>query len=320
MAYIKKNSVFISSTGRTGTQFFGKKISDSIEDCFSVHEPAVVWLSRPKEWREKSKIFGPFRMTIGQFLPSNSMFKLSADRAAGRIDDDKAREYVYKQRKRYVSKVKQSLYVESNAHLYGVLDLLSDIFPNCKIVYVIRDPRTWIRSALNTSEYVLYSPIDFRFFKASVRAIDFEDDPYYDKWNRMSKFEKYCWYYNKVNSYVLSHMSGKENFKIFRFEDLFQAPNKVSEFQRMLDFATDFCHRKYHYELKEEMIEKKVHARAKKGKLPHWREWEPNLSKIITEHCGRWFREYDYGKEKEWREKLKAAGVLLSLDEQLFQL
>ncbi len=309
MAHIYKNSVFICSTGRTGTQFFGKRISDSIEDCFSVHEPAAVWLSRPKEWREKSKIFGPFRMTIGQFLPSNSMFKLSADRAARRIDDAKAKEYVYKQRKRYISKVRQSLYVESNAHLYGVLDLLTDIFPNSKIVYVIRDPRTWIRSALNTPEYVLYSPIDFRFFKASVRAIDFEDDPYYNHWDQMSKFEKYCWYYNKVNEFALDLMKGKDNFRVFKFEDLFQSKDKVSEFKNMLDFVTDFGDRKYHYKLKEEMIEKKVHSGAKRGKLPHWREWEPTLAKSIMDHCAKWFREYDYGDEKEWRDKLKVKGV-----------
>lgn len=305
MSYIYKNSVFICSTGRTGTQFFGKRISDSIEDCFSVHEPAAVWLSRPKEWREKIKIFGPFRMTIGQFLPSNSMFKLSADRAAGRIDDAKAREYVYNQRKRYVSKIKQSLYVESNAHLYGVLDLLSDIFPNGKIIYIIRDPRTWIRSALNTPEYVLYSPIDFRFFKASVRAIDFQDDPYYSRWEQMSKFEKYCWYYNKVNTFALSLMDGKDNFQIFRFEDLFQSSDRVSEFKNMLDYATDFKNRQYHYQLKEEMIEEKVHSRAKNGELPHWREWDPSLAQTITEHCSRWFQEYGYGMEDEWLKKLK---------------
>ena len=309
MPYIAKNSVFICSTGRTGTQFFGKRISDSIEDCFSVHEPAAVWLSRPKEWREKSKIFGPFRMTIGQFLPSNSMFKLSADRAAGRIGDKKAREYVYKQRKRYVSKVKQSLYVESNAHLYGVLDLLSEIFPNCKIIYVMRDPRTWIRSALNTPEYVLYSPIDFRFFKASVRAIDFENDPYYHRWEQMDKFEKYCWYYNKVNSFALSLMQGKDNFRIFRFEDLFQSSDRVSEFKSMLDFATNFENHQYQYHLKEEMIKKKVHSRSKKGKLPDWNEWEPRLAQTIMEHCSRWFLEYGYGKEQQWLMKLKGTSV-----------
>jgi len=248
-------------------------------------------------------------MTIGQFLPSNSMFKLSADRAAGRIDDAKAIEYVYKQRKRYISKVKQSLYVESNAHLYGVLDLLSRIFPHCKFIYIIRDPRTWLRSALNTPEYVLYSPIDFRFFKASVRAIDFKEDPYYHRWDQMSKFEKYCWYYNKVNTFALSLMVGKDNFRIFRFEDLFQASDRVCEFKNMLDFATNFEHQQYPYRLKEEMIEKKVHSRSKKGKLPHWREWEPGLAQIIVEHCSRWFREYDYGNESEWLSKLKKAGV-----------
>jgi hypothetical protein len=301
MKQIEKDSVFISSTGRTGTQFFGKFLSKQINNCYSVHEPAAVWITRPREWYKKRKIFGLFRATIGQFFPSTSMFKLSADRATGRIDDDKAREYVYKQRKDYVENIREPLYVESSTHIFGVIDLIAEVFPNSNFIFVIRDPRTWIRSAYNAFEYLLYSVLDFRFFEASVRAIDFPNDPYYFEWKHMSKFEKYCWYYNFLNSYVIDKMKDKTNFKVFRFEDLFHNKNRKGYFDEMLHFATNINHsQNYKYSLEENMLDNKVHSRSKKGLLGHWKTWGEDKIKIIQKHCKRWFDEYNYGKEPNW--------------------
>ena len=44
-------AIFITSMGRTGTQFLGYKMSQMIDDCTSVHEPDVLWLDRPNEWQ-----------------------------------------------------------------------------------------------------------------------------------------------------------------------------------------------------------------------------------------------------------------------------
>jgi hypothetical protein len=304
--YIEKDSVFISSTGRTGTQFFGRFLSEEIEDSFSVHEPVALWLSRPYEWHKKRKNFGWFRMTIGQFLPSTSMFKLSADRATGRIKDEKARRYAFNQRKDYVGNIRQSLYIESNTHLFGVLDLIDDIFPDSNFIFVIRDPRTWVRSALNAPEYVLYSFLDFRFFQASVRAIDFPEDPYYHNWKKLSKFERYCWYYNFLNTYVMNKMKKKKNFKIIKFEDLFYSKHRKDYFEEMLYFATGVNHsKKYNYKFDEKKLEKKVHSRSKMGLLKHWKSWDKEKARIIQKHCKRWFEEYNYGKEVEWLSNLR---------------
>jgi len=305
MNEIKKDAVFICSTGRTGTQFFGKMLSSKIEDCYSIHEPGALWLSRPYEWGKKRKRFGFFKMSIGQFMPKHSMFKLSADRATGRIGDEKARRYVYYQRKEFVESIDESLYVESNAHLFGVLDLIDEIFTNCNFIYIVRDPRTWLRSALNTKEYVLYSLIDWRVFKASLRAFDYPDDPYYNRWKQMSKFERFAWYYNKVNSFVFDKMPGRKNFRVFKYEELFKSSTREKNFREMLDFAITFNHDKqYDFRIKEQTLDKKVHSGSKKGQLPHWRDWSNEMAGIVEEHCGQWMEKFGYGQEEEWQRKL----------------
>ncbi len=46
----KRPCIFITSAGRTGTQFLGYKMSHMIEDCTSIHEPDLLYISRPHEW------------------------------------------------------------------------------------------------------------------------------------------------------------------------------------------------------------------------------------------------------------------------------
>ncbi len=103
-------------------------------------------------------------MTIGQFLPSKSMCKLSTyRRLGGKISDEKAQEYIKGLRKQILEETKESIYVESSNHLHGVVDLLEKVFPNSKIVFIIRDPRTWVRSAISSPVYLLYKTVDLHF-------------------------------------------------------------------------------------------------------------------------------------------------------------
>ena len=53
MKISEKPCVFISSTGRTGTQLFGKVISQMVDDCSSFHEPDATWVTRPIDWLKK---------------------------------------------------------------------------------------------------------------------------------------------------------------------------------------------------------------------------------------------------------------------------
>ncbi|MFW6270618.1 MAG: hypothetical protein ACOC4G_11120 [Bacillota bacterium] len=254
----------MSSTGRTGTQFLADRLEKMLTGCRGFHEPGTPWLSKPHKWLDQIKRFGLYHMTVGQLSPSNSMFKLSTERCTGRIREDQVRKNIIKMRKGLINSIDKEIYLEASGHLFGTLDLIADIIPEANFVYIIRDPRYWIKSALNTYEYILYGPLDPEFLNLSIKASDFPEDKYYDRWDQMSMFERYCWYYNKVNSFVMERMIGRKNLMILRYEDLFGSREFFTE---MLNFISRFNNGfKTSYSYQPELMNK-VHSNSKKKEI-----------------------------------------------------
>ncbi|MGM0471587.1 MAG: sulfotransferase [Bacillota bacterium] len=293
-------ALFISSTGRTGTQFLAQALGKMIEDCTAVHEPGTPWITRPQEWLAEIKQFGLYHMTLGQLQSDCCMYKLSTERCSNRLSKEEVMEKIIQMRRDYLAGLESKLYVESSGHIYGLLDLLDQLFLNSKFIFIIRDPREWVRSALNTFEYILYGPLDPSFFNLSIKASDFKDDPHYHRWSKMSKFEKYCWYYNKLNTFVFERMAERDNCKVIQHERMFGTQTRHQVFQELLSFATtypDYCELEFDYRPK--MLEQKVHSNANEG-FPHWREWSDQQVEILKRHCGQWMERFDYGTEAEW--------------------
>ena len=304
MSVSQKHCVFLSSTGRTGTKFFGETMSRMVEDCVSVHEPDTTRVSMPGDWIRKMAKFGGPKMLWGQYRERYSLMKLSTTRHRGITGDKKALSYIEDNRLEYINSFRKSLYIESNHIVYGLLDLITEIFPNTKIIWIMRDPRTWVRSAINAQAYHLYGIWDWDSINLSIRSYNFPDDPDVSRWKKMSRFEKYSWYYARVNERAFELMQRVPNSKIFRFEDLFDKENGARFFTEMLDYATSFNDGfRLKYEFNPELLTKKIHAAASKRQLPHWRDWSQALVGSMDRHCGELMQQFGYGNEPEWLEK-----------------
>ena len=276
-----------------------------IDDCTSIHEPGTPWLTKPDKWTKQLKKFGLYHMTIGQLKPSHSMFKLSTDRVRKDISEDRAKFYIHNMRKYLLDNMESNLYVESSGHIYGLLDLIDEVFPNSKFIFIIRDPRDWVRSALNTYEYILYGPLDLDFLDISLKAKDIKEDEFHNKWNEMSKFEKYCWYYNKLNGFVFEKMKFKENFTVYRHEDLFSIDKRDNTFVNMLNFASKFedgFSKKIDY--KKRLMDNKIHSNSQNNNIPHWKNWDKERVRILYKHCRTWMKLFGYGEEEKWQQKI----------------
>ena len=305
MALSQKPCIFLSSTGRTGTRFFGETLSKMIDDSVSVHEPDTTRVSEPRAWIEKMAKFGVGKMLWGQYRECYSLGKLSTTRHRGLTNDGKARRYVTDNRFEYIEHFRKNIYIESNHLLYGVIDLVTELFPNSKVIWIIRDPRSWVRSALSAGAYHLYGIWDWDSINLSIRAYNFPDDPDRNRWKKMSKFEKYCWYYARVNYRAFELMKKVPDFKIFRFEDLFNRKTRDRYFSEMLDYATDFnSGYQPSYTYKPELLDKKIHAAASKRQLPKWQNWGKAYVQALNYHCGGIMKQFDYGTEPEWQQKL----------------
>ncbi|MFW6366131.1 MAG: sulfotransferase [Spirochaetota bacterium] len=293
--------VFICSTGRTGTQFLADSLASMVSHSKAYHEPGVLWATRPLDILRKVLKFGPYHMSFGQLDINRSMYVLSNSRAAGRVTDAEAVAYLRKMRGNLVGSENGQIYIESSGHLFGVLDLIPEVFPNAKIIYIVRDPRTWIASALRTIEFILYGPIDHGI---SVRASDLPEDPFAIYWKQMPKFERYAWWYEFVNSYVLQRCKSMDNFRVYRFEDLFGGEQRDEYFTSMLDFVSTFPDGyTVPYEFKPELLKKPKHSQKKsKGYFP-WRMWRYPRVQMLLRHCRHYMEMFGYGTEPAWQEK-----------------
>lgn len=305
-----KKRVFVSSTGRTGTQFFAEYLNLMIEQSVSLHEPGTPWISKPKKLLGQIRDYGPYHLFFGQASNRRSMYKLSRDFTAGDISEQAACENALN-----INDKVDTLYakdaevvVYSSGHIYGVMGLLDQLYDDCRFVFIVRDPRTWIGSALHKIEFSLYGPIEWFFHNISLQPNCFANDPYAAQWRKMSKFEKYCWYYNKINTLAFQQMADKPNFKVFRYEDVFLSKNKAKVFEELLSFATDFMGGRAKCHFDPTLIDKKVDSKqsaqtAREG----WRSWTPEQAQMMQKHCGALMQAYGYGQEDAWQAKLNTS-------------
>lgn len=294
--------IYISSTGRTATQFFAKYFKEMIECSISLHEPGTPWFSKPKRLLKQVKNYGIYQLSIGQGKNTHSMYKLSRDVIAGDITHEKACQNIINIDNRIDIPEGTEVMVYSSGHIYGLLGLLDEVYEDSRFIFVIRDPRNWIGSALNKVEYSLYGPIEIFFRHISLQPSCCQDDPYRDEWKTMTKFEKYCWFYNKLNENAINEMKDKENFKVFRYEDIFLSDHKVENFKDMLSFATDFKSGQVKCNYLEGIIDRKVDSKQSHSS---WEEWTPEQAKLMMKHCGNIMKEYGYGEEVSWKTKIE---------------
>ncbi|MFI3214953.1 MAG: hypothetical protein R3Y24_16715, partial [Eubacteriales bacterium] len=143
---MSKKRIFISSTGRTGTQFFAKYLRVMIENSVSLHEPGTPWFSKPKQLFGQIKDYGLYHLSIGQGKNTHSMYKLSRDYIAGDITKEKACENILSINRTVDALCKEDIIVYSSGHIYGLLGLLDQVYDDSRFVFIIRDPREWIGS------------------------------------------------------------------------------------------------------------------------------------------------------------------------------
>ena len=305
MSVIDKPCIFITSTGRTGTQFFGQKMSRMIDGCTSIHEADLVWLRRPREWYGKLRRFGLCRMTVGRLTPYHSLRTLANARQTNRISDSEAVDCLKALRLEVIRTCQRRVFCEANAQYGAVVDLLEHAFPNSRTLYVVRDPRDWVRSFMNIRAG-FYSPFEIRRWipKGRLKASQFASDPYANQWRKMSRFERLCWAWNQENSHAIRCAAKTDNARVCRFEDLFHGQQREEAFRKMLEFVTEFPDGfRARWTFDPSILSQKVHSKSA-GPFPKWTEWQQMYVNQVHEHCGELMQQFGYGQEPQWREKV----------------
>ena len=204
------NVVMIVSTGRTATKFFAGFFDRNFRDVLARHEPA------------------PDLFNLGtQFI------RLKASPERTRTLLKRYRHTIYGQLKDQGI----STYVESNNNAALLLPVVRAVFPKLKVVWVTRDPRSYLVSAYSKVHgdpgYSLYGKGDPR---NRLTAKDFNDDPLAVRWDGCTRFEKLCWHWKTYNKLIYTFLDDAVDHCILKYEDLFRTDD-FSAVRKLVDYV-----------------------------------------------------------------------------------
>jgi len=264
--------ILIISTGRTGTIFFSRLFADLYPTlAASYHERGN---SRPMQILTN--------LHFSHILPKSGL------KAAWKLFKSGEVEACEKQ-----------FHIDANCFLYGVAPLAPELYPNLKVLHIVRDPRSYVTSHLNFSRQKGTSYI------ANYFVPFWQPNPFLvgelplSKAFGFTRFEKYCWIWNFKNRVMEGLENSATPYLRVRFEDLFNTNSPEAVFEQI----TDFLGLPRVTGIRDKFREPA--NTSSKADFPEWREWTPQQAAQLDSFCGERMSRYGYGGEVEWDEKLQ---------------
>lgn len=170
--------------------------------------------------------------------PAPELFQLSYDYYMGNIDRPGALSALkYARDERVFRSFRDGLiYIETNNRVTYLADLLLDLYPKSKFLYLYRNPYDFIRSGMRREYY-------HGHLRDAGRITPRADDKFYKEWQSFSDIEKVAWNWRAVNQLCISFMNKlPQNQQMsFSSESLFSANKELVD--QLFDFIGS---REYH--------------------------------------------------------------------------
>ncbi|MBI5965959.1 MAG: sulfotransferase domain-containing protein [Chloroflexi bacterium] len=263
--------ILIISTGRTGTIFFSRLFADLYPVSASYHERGA---SRP--------------IQILTNLHFSHLFPKSGLKLAWKMLKGEE-----------VETCEKRFHIDANCFLYGLAPLAPELYPNLKVIHIVRDPRAYVTSHLNFSRQKWTS------FIANYFVPFWQPNPFlvgeipWSKAIGFTRFEKYCWIWDFKNHVMEGLENSTTPYLRVRFEDLFNTNNPEALFSTITDFMglpriTGIRNR----------FREPANTSAKTD-FPEWQQWTSRQAVQLQSLCGARMAKYGYGGETDWLEKIK---------------
>lgn len=225
--------LLITSTGRTGTNFFEHFYVNIDPKALVFHEP------RP------------------------DLFELSLQKIRHKKTFDELQHYIIWTRSSLIRSMtvlvkrffgKPITLIEANPFIYPLISEYEPLFKSFRMIYITRSPDTYVLSAFRKdpkSDGVndFYGETDHR---QRLTAVDFGDLTQ-SEWNTLSRVERIAWYWNKCNSMLMeTKISYGDSAIHIRFEDIFNSSKEIKE--KTLRNLLSFTHPNYSIEANKDKV------------------------------------------------------------------
>jgi hypothetical protein len=295
---IDKPSIIVTSLGRTGTKFFSLLFKEIIPDCSSFHEPDIIQYfgtsnNRIKPFIARVRDAGIYNMVFLKLLGKWSLIKVSDARLREDVSEEQAIKEVLWQRTGFINSKPGNIYVESNAGYYGLIPILNKVYTHHRAIYIVRDGREWVSSAMNVGE--LYGKKGLRkiFSHKVPSASEFPNDPLYERWQSISQFEKLCWAWAKLNGYALNAIVKNPYAHMFHFEEIFSKNKSYQVLNDLVTFATSLPGiEPKHIGKTDGWLDRKIHESS--NEFQAWKKWTIDQRSQFGKICGPLMEELGY--------------------------
>ena len=130
--------------------------------------------------------------------PSRHLRLLSNRSLCHRIDRHRLIAAYVRARQGRFERMNERAYVESNNFLHGFLDVLDDVFDRPRIVHIVRDPRTYIRSWINFGVFRGIKGMAGRYCKYWLLKPELLTPHPAFRWEAMRPQERIAWYWSAI--------------------------------------------------------------------------------------------------------------------------
>ena len=270
-------SILFLSTGRTGTKFLASKLKETILNSVVYHE-------------------GGGRSRLINILSHSNLAGVTPSVFTLKAWEDAIEKNLI------ASQATRDFYIDANNHIYYLVVNKPELYPALKVIHIVRDPRTYIRSHLNWTHSRLKS------FLANYLTPFWQPSAYMvgemkiREWLRLSKLERFAWVWNFKNLYINQLEESAVPYLWIRFEDLFSPENAVKTFQRIMEFID-----LKDVEPDEGYFQQSINA-SKSAHLPEWTQWSPRMCIKVDQICRSGMNKFGYGTEPEWIDRINHLG------------
>lgn len=237
-------TAFITSTGRTGTDFFTTLFNDYVTNTWSLHEPHPAFRRRSQDLINRPPS-----------LYEKYYFKIPR---------------IYHHRKHT-----ENWYIETNYHLSTCFSLLRTVFPDTRIIHIIRDGRAVVTSWLNKYRYIT---------NEHLTPYQINDQEAMKKWAQWNPLQKIAWFWKTINNYAYD--SNPDLW--ITFEEIFQG-NKKGIYKILDQF--EGIH--YNPSYINQLLNTKVNKTTNKF-FPEYEEWPSLWKQQFWEIAGETMLRFNY--------------------------
>jgi len=259
----------VLSSGRTGTQFLARYFDANYEGVVARHEPP----------------------------PSRSLRLVGHAYLAGAVSRETLAGFVRRKRRRALSAMTGTLYLEANPYLACTIDVLAEAWPEAVVIHLVRDPREHVRSAINNG------------FASGLKGFANRRVPFwYPDVARLlaldpsaSDVARAAGQWALVNRRLRDQGRVHPAYHVLRYEDLFD--EERSGLRALCEIlGLDYCGDGAAVAPSERFNESR-HQRC-----PAWREWTPSECRELHAICAELMHEWRYGREPEWQSRVAGDG------------